>query len=145
MRDGAALLRGCGIDGQIEAAGELHASQDAQRIFAKRIAGGAQHAIFQIFAAAEEIEKFIRDGIEGHRVDREIAAAGGFLGRDLRIERREEIAMRAADFAVAARDAEIVNAAAGDGQFHDAEALTDQIDAAVMLRATRREHRKTTP
>jgi hypothetical protein len=88
--------------------------------------------MLQILAAAEKIEELIRDRIEGHRIDRKIAAASGFLRSDIRIERCEKVAMGSADLAIAAREAEIVNGSSGDGELHNAEASSYEIHAAVM-------------
>ena len=76
IRHGPAHGRGPRFEHEIEAAGELHPAQDAQRIFGEGLAGGPQHAILQILGAAEEIEEFLRNRIVGHRVDGEVAAAG---------------------------------------------------------------------
>src|SRR5205807_1963480 len=100
-------------------------------IFAKCIAGGAEHAIGQILATAKEIQYLIRNRIISHRVDREIAPACGFSRRNSGIERSEKIAMSPPYPAIAARQAEVVNRASAHRQLHHAEALAHQIDAAV--------------
>ncbi len=96
-----------GVDGQIEAAGELHSAQDAQGVFGKSIAGGAQDAVVEVHLAAEEIPDFAGDGVEAHGVDGEVAAGGGFARGDGFVELGVKIAVAGAGFAVAAGDAEV--------------------------------------
>ena len=130
VHNAPAHRRGSRIEREIEPAGELHPAQHAQRIFGEGLAGGAQHAILQILGAAEEIEKFVRHRIVGHRVDGEVAAAGGFARRNAGIEGGLKVAMPEPELAVAAGNAEVVLVAARI-QLDHAEALAHQIDAAV--------------
>ena len=117
------------VDGQIEAAGELHPAQHAQGVFGKGIAGGAQDAVVEIHLAAEEVPHFAGERVEAHGVDGEVAAGGGFARRDGCVELRAKIAVAGAGFAVAAGDAEVACVKAGPGKFHHAEALAYQIHA----------------
>src|SRR5262249_30082121 len=70
--------------------------------------------------------------VVGHRVDREIAAAGSFARGNRRIEGRQKIAMMRSGFAVASRNAEIV-----PFELYDAERFSDQIDPAVSRKELR--------
>ena len=125
---------GGGVDGQIEAAGELHATQNAQRVFGKGFAGGAKDVVVQIYLAAEEVPDFAGEGIEAHGVDGEIAAGGGFARGDGGVEVGGEIAVAGTGFAVAAGDAKVTRYTwvnPGLSKLHHAEALADQVDAAA--------------
>ncbi len=106
-RNGTRHGGGGRFDCQVEAAGELHSAQDAQRVLGKSIAGGAQDAIVQVDLAAEEVPDFADDGVEAHGVDGEVAAGGGFARGDGFLELGVKIAVAGAGLAVAAGDAEV--------------------------------------
>ncbi len=129
--DGARHGRGGWVDCQIEAASELHAAQDAQRVLRKGVAGGAQDAVVEIHLAAEEIPDFAGDGVEAHGVDGEVAAGGGFARGDGFVKVGVKIAVAGAGLAVAAGDAEVPYMRPGPGKLHHAEAFPDQIHAAA--------------
>ena len=85
-RDGAAQIAGCRIERAVEARRELHRAQHAQAVFAERpCIDRAQDAAFEVGAAVVRIEIFVGERIPRDRVDREVAAAGRFLDREVRV------------------------------------------------------------
>ena len=76
--------------GEGEARGELHAAQDAQRVFTKGVGGVTKDFIVEIVRAAKKIEQLVPARVEHHRVDGEVAARGGIARADIRIERNLE-------------------------------------------------------
>src|SRR5713226_1840455 len=116
MRDGPAHFGRRRIDREIEAARELQAAQNAQRVFRKRFAGGAEHAVIEVFTAAEEVEQLAGQRIESQRVNREIAAARGFARCNVRVEGGEEVAMSESDLVIAAWNAEVAGLAVRGGE-----------------------------
>ena len=71
--DGSAQCGGLRSEGEVEAPGELHPAEHAQRILGKGRAGVSEHARFQISLPAVGVDDFAGEGIARDRVDREIA------------------------------------------------------------------------
>src|SRR5579862_4263692 len=72
------------LDRIAEPRGESHGANHAQLVFAEAIFGisdGANDSGAQILLAADEIEDFIREGVEHQAVDGEVAALYVFFGR----------------------------------------------------------------
>src|SRR5207245_5601003 len=105
--------------------------QQAQRILVERRAGGSTHTPLQVRAAAEIVVQLFTNRIVRDGVDREIAAGGGLVRTDLRMEGRPEVAMSHADLVVAAGHAKVPGIAFRVAELDDAETLPDQVDASA--------------
>ena len=115
---------------QLEAAGELHAAQNAQGVLVEGRAGVAQNAVAQIGRAAEKIQDLTRAGIVHDGVDGEVPAGGGLAERDGRIELNVKSLVAGSDLGIFAREGEIVGVAGGGGEFDHAKGTADQIGPA---------------
>ena len=77
--DLAAQGDGLRRDIEIEAGGELHPAKHAQRVLREPLAGVAEDAGLEVLEPPKGVDHLTRQGIEGDRVDGEIAAPRGLL------------------------------------------------------------------
>jgi hypothetical protein len=138
--DAAAQIGGRRIDVEPESGGELHCPQHPQAVLDEgRPIDRPQPSGAQIVEAAPRIDRLVRQRIEQHGVDGEIAPARRLAQRQGGILLHLKAAMPAAGLDVAARQADIEvgrRAGSGRGTGHDlvhGERLADQVDRAVPL------------
>ena len=132
---------------QVESRGELDAAEHAEAVVAEgpRIDGAQHPALEQIAPAVERVEVGVGQRIPGDRVDGEVPAPRGVLGRHVRIAAHFERAMPAADLRFPARQRHVDVEDLVDG-----EALADGVDRpegveqrpSVEVRAGRRLRRR---
>lgn len=110
-----------GIDGVVEGSGEADGAEEAEPVFGEaegRVADGAERVVFEVVAAADEVDEVTGERVEEHAIDGEVAALGvGFRGG-------EDDVVRAAAVEVGAVGAE-------RGDFEEVAVEVDDDDAEV--------------
>ena len=92
------------VDGEVEARGELHGTQDAEAVVGEGPQiDRAQQTPREIGAAVERIDHLVGQRIPGDRVDREVPPPGGLLDRHVRVATHLETPVAEADLRLAAR------------------------------------------
>ena len=115
-----------------KAACELHAAQDAQRVFDKSRPHMTEQALLQVIDSAIRVAKREFRQFHAHRVDRKVTAERGLLKRKLFIGMHHETAMPVTDLAFCTRKREIERKPL-HRQMDDAKSLPHEIRAAVLL------------
>ena len=110
-----------GIDGVVEGGGETDGAEETEPVFGEaegRVADGAERVVFEVIAAADEVDEVTGERVEEHAIDGEVAALGvGFRGG-------EDDVVRAAAVEVGAVGAE-------GGDFEEVAVEVDDDDAEV--------------
>ena len=112
----------CGwVDGVVEGGGEADGAEEAEPVFGEAEGGvsdGAETAVFEVIAAADEIDDVAGERVEEHAVDGEVAAFGvGFRGGE--------------DDVVWAAAVEVGTVGAERGDFEEVAVEVDDDDAEV--------------